>query len=85
MRVFDLRQKFNSIAFRVSGMEPQITERIIILKNDLMNKIKKNNSGQNAKAAKYAGAGLSGGKKFFIFLKIKKVFRLYFFSFLTIY
>ena len=63
MRVFDLRQKFNSIAFRVSGMEPQITERIIILKNDLMNKIKKNNSGQNAKAAKYAGAGLSGGKK----------------------
>ena len=65
MRVFDLRQKFNSIAFRVSGMEPQITESIIILKNDLMNKIKKNNSGQNAKAAKYAGAGLSGGKKFF--------------------
>ena len=65
-------------------MEPQITERIIILKNDLMNKIKKNNSGQNAKAAKYAGAGLSGGKSF-SFLKIKKVFRLYFFSFLTIY
>lgn len=49
-----------------------------------MNKIKKNNSGQNAKAAKYAGAGLSGGKKFF-FPENKKVFRLYFFSFLTIY
>lgn len=65
MRVFDLRQKFNSIAFRVSGMEPQITERIIILKNDLMNKIKKNNSGQKRK-----GGQICRGR----FVRRKKVF-----------
>lgn len=65
IKVFDLRQEFNSSAFRVSAMESQITERIVILKSDLMNKIKKNNLGQNAKAAKYAGAGISGGKNLF--------------------
>lgn len=64
VEVFDLRQQFNSMAFRVSALDPEIKERIELLKNELVDKIKKNNSGQNAKAAKYASVGMSSGKIF---------------------
>lgn len=64
--VFDLRQEFNAIAFRVSSMDPEIKERIDILREELIEKIKKNNSGQSAKAAKYAQVGMpSNGNLFF--------------------
>lgn len=65
-QVFDLRQEFNSIAFRISSMDPEIKERISLLRDELVVKIKKNNSGQNAKAAKYAKAGVSSGSNFFV-------------------
>ncbi|MCM1227778.1 MAG: hypothetical protein NC320_10235 [Clostridium sp.] len=63
--VFDLRQEFNAIAFRVSEMDPEITERISIMRDELICKIKKNNSGQNAKAAKYAQVGMPTGDNLF--------------------
>lgn len=64
--IFDLRLEFKSIAVRVQSMEPEITQRISIRKEKLLVKIKENNSGQNAKAAKFFNAGLSnGGKVFF--------------------
>lgn len=63
--VFDLRQQFNSSAARIQDMEPEIKERIAIERDRLLEKIKKNNSGQNAKAAKYFNAGLSQGKNIY--------------------
>ena len=65
-QVFDLRQEFNGIAFGISSLDPEIIERINLIRDDLVIKIKKNNSGQNAKAAKYAKAGMSGGSNFFV-------------------
>ncbi|MCI7803797.1 MAG: hypothetical protein MR503_01800 [Oscillospiraceae bacterium] len=65
-QVFDLRQEFNGIAFGISSMDPEIIERINLIRDDLVLKIKKNNSGQNAKAAKYAKAGMSDGSNFFV-------------------
>lgn len=64
--IFDLRQEFNSIAFRVQSLDLQIKERITMIRDELIVKIKKNNAGQNAKAAKYAVAGLSDGGNAFI-------------------
>lgn len=64
--VFDMRQEFNGIAFRISSMDPEIKERISLLRDELVVKIKKNNSGQNAKAAKYAKAGISSGNSFYV-------------------
>lgn len=63
--IFDLRQEFNAIAFRISEMDPEITERISIIRDKLICKIKKNNSGQNAKAAKYAQVGMPTGDNLF--------------------
>lgn len=64
--IFDLRQEFNGIAFGISSMDPEIIERINLIRDDLVLKIKKNNSGQNAKAAKYAKTGISDGSNFFV-------------------
>lgn len=64
-QVFDLRQEFNSIAFRISSLEPEIKQRIKILRDNLVVKIKKNNSSQDAKAAKYA-SNVSGSGEFFV-------------------
>lgn len=66
LEIFDLRQEFNAMAFRVKNAEPEIIERISILRGEMMEKIKKNNSGQNAKAAKYAGVGMPSDKAVFI-------------------
>jgi len=64
--IFDLRLKFKSIAVRIQEMEQEITERISIEKDKLLIKIKENNSGQNAKAAKFFTAGMTnGGNMFF--------------------
>lgn len=60
--IFDLRQQFNGMSARVKSMEPQIVERIQIERDRIMKKIKENNSGQNAKAAKFFTAGLETGK-----------------------
>lgn len=64
--IFDLRQEFNGMAFRVAALDPEIKERINMLRDELVIKIKKNNSGQNAKAAKYAKAGAQTGSNFFV-------------------
>lgn len=64
--VFDLRQEFNGMAFRIASLDPEIRERISMLKDELVVKIKKNNSGQNAKAAKYAKSGMLSGNNLFI-------------------
>ena len=63
--VFDLRQQLNAIIFRVKALDPEINERIAIIRDNLIVKIKKNNSGQNAKAAKYANAARPTGKNVF--------------------
>lgn len=65
-QIFDLRQNFNAIAFAITSLEPEIRGRIMILRDELIDKIKENNSGQVAKAAKYVNAGLSGGENLFI-------------------
>ncbi len=65
-QIFDLRQDLNAITFRINSLEPEIKGRIEIIRDDLLEKIKKNNSGQNAKASKYAGAAVSGGGNIFI-------------------
>ncbi len=57
--IFDKRQELNGIVFRIRALDPEIIERIELIRDDIVNKIKKNNSGQNAKAAKYAAASLS--------------------------
>lgn len=59
--IFDLRQEFNAYAFRVKELDPEITKRIVVFRDEIMHKIKKNNSGQNAKVAKYASAGMDSG------------------------
>lgn len=71
--IFDLRQEFNGIAARVKSMDPEITERISIEKDKLLVKIKKNNTGQNAKAAKYFNAGLSQGSNIYFPENKKKI------------
>lgn len=71
--IFDLRQEFNGIAVRVKSMDPEITERISIEKDKLLVKIKKNNTGQNAKAAKYFNAGLSQGENIYFPENKKKI------------
>jgi len=43
----------NSIIDRILSKEPQIIERINIEKDFLLEKIKKNNKGQESKASKY--------------------------------
>ncbi|MGN1482013.1 hypothetical protein [Porcipelethomonas sp.] len=63
--IFDLRQNFNSILARVKSMEPEIIERITIEREKVLKKIKENNSGQNAKAAKFFNAGISSGQNMF--------------------
>lgn len=63
--IFDLRQQLNAILFRIKTLDPEITERIAMIRDNLVVKIKKNNSGQNAKAAKYATAANPSGKKMF--------------------
>lgn len=65
-QIFDLRQEFNGYAFRIQSMDPEIRERINLLRDDLVVKIKENNSGHNAKAAKYAKAGVSSGSDLFV-------------------
>lgn len=62
---FDLRQTFYKFAVQIQSMNPEITERIKIEKDKLLKKIKDNNSGQTAKAAKFYNAGFSQGDKLF--------------------
>lgn len=64
--VFDMRQQLNAVVFRVKTLDPEVTERISMIRDNLIVKIKKNNSGQNAKAAKYANAARPYGKNIFI-------------------
>ena len=63
--IFDLRQEFNSYAMRAYNMDPEIVEKIKINRDLLLKKIKENNSGQTAKAAKYFNAGLSQGQNIY--------------------
>lgn len=56
--IFDRRQELNGIVFRIKTLDPEITERIELLRAEIVGKIKKNNVGQNAKAAKYAAAAM---------------------------
>jgi len=82
--IFDLRLKFKSIAVRIQEMEQEITERISIEKDKLLIKIKENNSGQNAKAAKFFTAGMTNGGNMF-FPENKKRIWLYFLVFQPIH
>ena len=63
--IFDLRQEFNIYGVRAHNMEQEIIERIQIKREELLEKIKENNSGATAKAAKYYNAGLNQGKNFY--------------------
>ncbi|MGN0613881.1 MAG: hypothetical protein ACI4JB_08280 [Porcipelethomonas sp.] len=63
--VFDLRQQFNAFAARAHSMDQQIIERIQITRDSLLQKIKENNAGQVAKAAKFYSAGLTQGKNIY--------------------
>lgn len=63
--IFDLRQEFNIYAVRAHNMDSEIIGRIQIYKDKLLVKIKQNNSGVTAKAAKYYNAGLSQGKNLY--------------------
>lgn len=63
--IFDLRQQFNSHAVRAHDMDPEIIEKIKILRSHLLDDIKENNNSQTAKAAKYYGAGLTQGENFY--------------------
>lgn len=65
-KIFDMRQELNGIVFRIKAIDPEIKERTEILRDELIDKIKKNNSGQNAKAAKYAAAGFGAGGNLYI-------------------
>ncbi len=60
--IFDLRQEFNSIAFRVKNIDAEATERIEYEKEKLIKKIKDNNNGQNAKASKFLNGGMTMGQ-----------------------
>ncbi|MGN0620315.1 MAG: hypothetical protein ACI4I9_00470 [Porcipelethomonas sp.] len=71
-QIFDLRQEFNSIAFRIKNLNYEITGRIELEKNKLLEKIIENNNGQNAKAAKYLNGGMTTGKNIY-FPKNKKL------------
>lgn len=63
--IFDLRQEFNGYAMRAHNMDPEIIEKISINRDLLLKKIKENNAGQTAKAAKYFSAGLSQGQNIY--------------------
>ena len=71
--IFDLRQEFNIYAVRAHEMEPEIIERIQMTKEMLMKKIRENNSGSTAKAAKYYNAGLTQGENFYFPKNNKKI------------
>ncbi len=71
--IFDLRQEFNSYAVRARDMDPEITERITINRELLLEKIKKINSGQTAKAAKYFNSGITEGKNVYFPENKKKI------------
>ena len=71
--IFDLRQEFNIYGARAHSMEPEIIERIQIIKDDLLKKIKENNSGVTAKAAKYYNSGFDQGKNFYFPENKKKI------------
>lgn len=71
--IFDLRQEFNIYGARAHSMEPEIIERIKIIKDDLLIKIKENNSDVTAKAAKYYRSGLNQGKNFYFPENKKKI------------
>lgn len=71
--IFDLRQEFNSYAIRARNMDPEIIEKININRDSLLIKIKENNSGQTAKAAKYFSAGLSQGQNIYFPENKKKI------------
>lgn len=51
--------------WHIQEIEIQVTDRIRIEKENLLKKIKSNNSGQNAKAAKYVNGGLNTGQNVF--------------------
>lgn len=66
VKIFDLRQELNAIAFRVKDMDQEIRERIIMIRDDLAAKIKEHNSGKDAVASKYAQVGMPSSDKLFI-------------------
>lgn len=72
-QVFDLRQEFNGIAFRIKNLDVAIVERIEIEKDMLIKKIKDNNSGQNAKASKYMSGIVDVGKDVYFPKREKKI------------
>ena len=63
--IFELRQQMNVHLWHIHEIEIQVTDRIRIEKENLLKKIKSNNSGQNAKAAKYVNGGLNTGQNVF--------------------
>lgn len=71
--IFDLRQEFNIYGARAHSMDPEIIERIQITREDLLKKIKENNSGVTAKAAKYYNSGFDQGKNFYFPENKKKI------------
>jgi len=64
-QIFDLRQQFNAYAFRAKTLEPEIIGRLSIHRDKMLVKIKENNSGQTAKAAKFFNTGMSAGNNFY--------------------
>ncbi len=64
--IFELRQEFNAIGFRVKNLDPEIMQRFVAFRDEAMEEIKKNNSGHSAKAAKYGQLKMPDTKKVFI-------------------
>lgn len=65
-QIFDLRQQFNSYAYKAHALDHEIIERIKHFRDQVKEKIVENNSGQTAKAAKFYGGGLNNGNNLFI-------------------
>ena len=64
-QIFDLRQEFNISLNRLRSMDPEIIGRLEITRDQMKEKIRENNSGQSAKAAKFFTPGLDTGQKMY--------------------
>jgi hypothetical protein len=72
IKIFDKSQKIFSIVNRISRINCEIEQRIILEQEALLEEIKLINSGQEAKASKYSDT-VSDGSKPYIPVKIKSI------------
>ena len=63
-KVFDKSQKIFSIVNRISRINREIEQRIIVEQEALLDEIKSINSGQGAKASKFSDTAVDGSKPY---------------------